>query len=76
MSSRAKGVCDRCGFVKRLARLRKEWTGLRVCADCYDPRPTDTRPPNLHPEGVPLPNARPEPAPVFRDPSDNGWDDL
>lgn len=33
-----KVVCDRCGFEFRNVQLRKEWTGLRVCGDCWEPR--------------------------------------
>ncbi len=31
-------VCDRCGFTHRNTQLRLEWTGLRVCADCFEVR--------------------------------------
>jgi ribosome-binding protein aMBF1 (putative translation factor) len=31
-------VCDRCGGDFKSAQLRKEWTGLRVCRDCWDYR--------------------------------------
>lgn len=61
------GACPRCGFRVRLARFRKEWTGLSVCPDCWDPRPADTRPPCVGPEGKPVQNAQPEPEPVFRE---------
>lgn len=58
------GICDRCGFRRPLDQLRKEWTGLKVCSDCFDRR---------HPQdfvrGVPdpqhVPDPRPEPADVF-----------
>ena len=59
--SGAYGICDRCGFQKRLkTELRKEWTGLMVCGACYDPRPEEMTPPRVKAEGVPLPNARPD----------------
>ncbi|MEK9796751.1 MAG: hypothetical protein VW713_08400 [Alphaproteobacteria bacterium] len=32
------GVCQRCGFEKRNTQLRLEWTGLRVCRECFDER--------------------------------------
>lgn len=60
-----KGVCMRCGFEYRLSRLRKEWTNFRVCPDCWDPKPEDLRPLHVGPEGLPRPNASPEPPPVF-----------
>ena len=32
-------ICDRCGFKKTNDQVRKEWTGLIVCADtCWEPR--------------------------------------
>lgn len=60
-----KGICQRCGFEFPLYKLRKEWTGLRVCAADFDPRPPDQKPPKYKPEGLILPNASPEPEPVF-----------
>lgn len=33
-----KGTCQRCGFNHRNTQLRLEWTGLRVCNDCFDER--------------------------------------
>lgn len=69
-------ICDRCGFKYRLSQLRKEWTGLMVCEADWDPKPSELRPPAVRPEGLPVPNARPDPEPVYRDPSDNGWSDL
>ncbi len=60
------GSCMRCGFKRRLPELVKEWTGLRVCRDdCRDPKPVEMRPPSARPEGLPLPNASPEPEPVY-----------
>lgn len=55
------GICDRCGWKYRLRQLRKEWTNLMVCPPCYDPKPADLSPPSIKPEGLPIPNARPEP---------------
>lgn len=59
------GICDRCGFKYRLSELRTEWTGLRVCPEDFDRRPYELDPPVLWPEGVPVPNARPEPPPIY-----------
>jgi hypothetical protein len=33
-----KACCDRCGLDFKARELRLEWTGLRVCDDCWDPR--------------------------------------
>lgn len=30
--------CDRCGFDYKNTELKQEWTGLRVCRECYEPR--------------------------------------
>jgi hypothetical protein len=59
------GICPRCGFKRRLNVMKKEWTGLRVCPPCWDPKPAEMKPPKVKPEGVPVPNAQPEPEPVF-----------
>lgn len=31
-------ACDRCGGTFKSRQIRTEWTGLRVCRDCWDPR--------------------------------------
>lgn len=64
------GICDRCGNKRRrrgFDALRKEWTGLWVCAPCFDPKPPEMSPPQLWPEGVPIPDAKPEPPPIYVD---------
>lgn len=72
-----KGECQRCGFTRPLTRLCKEWTGLKVCRDtCRDPRPADTKPPRVGPEGVPVRGASPETVPIYRAPGDKGGADL
>jgi hypothetical protein len=70
------GICDRCGFKVRHSRLRKEWTGLMVCPDDWDPKPAELRPPPVKPEGLPIRNPRPEPTPTFREEGELGGDDL
>lgn len=70
-------ICDRCSGKRRLKALRKEWTGNMVCRECFDPKPADQSPPRIKAsEGAPLPNARPEPDPIFRDENDPGGSDL
>lgn len=64
------GICDRCAGKYRMAghnSLRLEWTGLLVCNRCWDIRPPDMTPPNIWPEGVGIPNAKPEPPNIFVD---------
>jgi hypothetical protein len=31
-------VCQRCGFTRYASQTRMEWTGLRVCSECWEPR--------------------------------------
>jgi len=71
-----KAVCDRCGFDRPLLALRKEWTGLMVCRECYDPKPAEMNPPVVYPEGLPWPNARPEPPDVILGDNDVQPEDL
>ena len=64
------GECQRCGFNYRLTKIKREWTGLRVCKgtgtnNCWDTKPADQKPPRFRPEGLPLSNAAPETEPVF-----------
>ncbi len=66
----------RCGFKYNLDQIHRQWDGLKVCASCLDRKPEDMSPPHLTPEGLPKHNASPDPVPEFRDPSDNGMDDL
>lgn len=56
------GVCQRCGFQYDLNDLVKEWTGLRVCRKCKDPRPAQLTTPKIGPEGLASPNASPQPS--------------
>lgn len=73
--SHVNGICDRCGFKRKLSTLRKEWTGLRVCSECWEPR---------HPQdfvrGVPdnqsVPDPRPEPTDIFIGTNDVQPEDL
>lgn len=55
-----RAICDRCGFEFPLRELRKEWTGLMVCRSDFDERPPEQKAPNVRPEGVAKPNARPD----------------
>ena len=34
----ASAICDRCGFSVPYREIRAEWTGLRVCGDCWEPK--------------------------------------
>lgn len=71
------GICDRCGSKQRRQNLAKEWTSLIVCIDtCFDPRPPQLDPPDVYPEGVPLPDIRPRPPNIFVEPGDVTPEDL
>jgi hypothetical protein len=72
----AWGICQRCGWQYPLRKIRREWSGLRVCPPCFDPRPPQLSPPRIEPEGVPLTNAAPEPAEHFVTDNEVTPDDL
>lgn len=76
MSRVPLGECMRCGFDFRLNQLSKEWTGLRVCASCFDPRPAELKPPRYGPEGLVRPDASPATEPVFAEDAGDPRDDL
>lgn len=65
VSGGAYGQCQRCAFKFRLSELKKEWSGLMVCGECFDPLPDTMRTPVVYPEGVPRPNPSPELPAVF-----------
>lgn len=67
----ARAQCPRCGFDYKLRTLVKEWTGLRVCPDCRDPKPEDLRPIRAKPEGLPKRGATGEPPDDFIDINEN-----
>jgi len=75
-TSETPGICDRCGFRYPLRVLRKEWSGLMVCPDDYDPKPYNLSPPRIYPEGMAIANARPEPPDVILGDNDVQPEDL
>lgn len=59
----AKAICDRCGFERPHGKLKKEWTGLRVCSDCFERRhPQDFVKGKADKQSLPW--VRPEPEPI------------
>ena len=59
-----KFICDRCRLEYGSERKRKEWNGLVVCDDCWEPRhPSDLY--RQRQEDTSVPDPRPEPAAVF-----------
>jgi hypothetical protein len=51
-------ICDRCGFQFKASQLKDEWTGLKVCKECWESR---------HPQDM-LPAPRPETSPPWTRP--------
>ena len=43
----AIALCDRCAFEYPLNQLKKEWSGLKTCSECWEPK---------HPQLEPLPH--------------------
>ena len=41
----ARAICDRCGFEFPYISLQKEWNGLKVCTDCFEPKHPQLEPP-------------------------------
>jgi hypothetical protein len=40
----ARAICDRCGFDVPYLDLKKEWTGFKVCSECYEPKSPQLEP--------------------------------
>ena len=40
----ARAICDRCGFDVPYLELRKEWTGFKVCGECFEPKSPQLEP--------------------------------
>lgn len=57
-------ICDRCGFKYTSNELKSEWTGLKVCSQCFETRhPQDFV--RGKPENQSVPWVRPRPEDVF-----------
>lgn len=70
-------ICDRCSQKRRRSEMRKEWTSEVVCrATCWDPPIPQLFAPNVWPEGLPIPDARPQPPNIFVEPGDVEPGDL
>ena len=53
----AIAICDRCGFQYKYSALKEEWTGFRVCNECFEPKHPQLEPPRhvSDPEGLRFP---------------------
>lgn len=56
----SQAICDRCGQQYDYLDLRKEWNGLLVCPECYEPKHPQLDPPYHAPDPEALKNPRPD----------------
>jgi hypothetical protein len=56
----ALGICDQCGFQFLLNDLKKEWTGFKVCDECYEPKHPQLEPKRGINEPIALLQPRPD----------------
>ena len=64
----ALAICDRCGQQYKFLELKKEWNGLEVCPECYEPKHPQLDPSYHAADDQALPFTRPareEPTTVF-----------
>ena len=57
---RSLAICDRCGQRYRYLKLRKEWTGLKTCPDCFEPKHPQLEPIRPGPDPTALYEPRPD----------------
>jgi NAD-dependent SIR2 family protein deacetylase len=61
----SQAQCDRCGFVYKYLQMRLEWTGFKVCPECYEPKQPQLNPIRIPVDPEVLKQPRPtEPAPT------------
>ena len=58
-------ICDRCGQKNKRDNCQKEWNGLLVCKRCWEPKHPWLVPLPVVVDGLPVPDARPRPSPVY-----------
>ncbi len=56
----SQAICDRCGFQVDYLDLSKEWNGLLVCPECYEPKHPQLEPPFASADAEALENPRPQ----------------
>ena len=56
----AQAICDRCGQQYYLKELKKEWTGMKVCQECYEPKHPQLLPKRTINEPIALFEPRPD----------------
>tara|TARA_R110000751_G_scaffold4750_7_gene23038 strand:+ start:1709 stop:2197 length:489 start_codon:yes stop_codon:yes gene_type:complete len=54
LGKKSLAICDRCGFQYKYLQLREEWTGFRVCPECYEPKhpQLEPTPPGQEPQAL------------------------
>ena len=57
----AIALCDRCSQQFKLLQLKKEWTGFKVCEECYDPKHPQLEPRRNIGDAIALFEPRPSP---------------
>jgi|TARA_A100000171_G_scaffold1547_1_gene1682 hypothetical protein len=56
----SQAICDRCGFQVPYLNLSKEWNGLLVCQECYEPKHPQLDPGYHSADAEALENPRPQ----------------
>ena len=56
----AIAICDRCGQQYKYLELKKEWTGFKVCPECYEPKHPQLLPKRVGSEPQALSQPRPQ----------------
>ena len=56
----SQAICDRCGYQYPYLDLKKEWNGLFVCQECFEPKHPQLDPPYSRPDPEALQNPRPD----------------
>lgn len=63
-------ICDQCGFKRKSKDMRRQWDGLQVCKNCWEPRhPQDFVKGVKDDPSVPV--ARPDQDPTFTEGAQN-----
>ncbi len=68
VGKKSQAICDRCGYQYDYLDLQKEWNGLLVCPECYEPKHPQLDPSYHAADAQALPFTRPareEPMIVF-----------
>jgi hypothetical protein len=53
-------ICDQCSFQYPLNILKKEWTGFKVCPECYEPKHPQLEPKRSINEPIAVYEPRPQ----------------